>query len=240
VLGLALWVIYDAVAGSDHAAITFTPVGHSIYLGVTQLGEVLRDGVGHFGAQTIPMPTWSRWVWWLAIVAMIAAALAYGGIRERIVALATLVVALMFAVLSYAWVYRSTGFQLQGREVLGVLTLIPLICGEIVWRGRRSHKAPAGAQARLTARVPQLALLGFAAFQAYAWWVNAHVSAWAQPGITPPAGVLSFVHDAHWAPPLGWSLWTVAAGVGVLLLGLAAVTARARAAPAPIAVPVPA
>jgi hypothetical protein len=119
-------------------------------------------------------------------------------------------VGLLFPVLFYAWVYRLTGFGLQGRYVLPVLMAAPLVAGELVSRrfgGRAwSHRM------RL---IVAAAIVILAAVQLIAWWVNArHWSG------APHAVV--FQDSRGWAPPLGWWTWTTAVAASlVLLAGLA-------------------
>jgi hypothetical protein len=136
---------------------------------------------------------------------------------------AVVVLALAFPVLSYAWLYRYSGFAMQGRQVLPVLMLIPLAAGEIVHRrlGRDS------------ARVYEWALIGgvaaIAAFQAYAWGYEASGNA---GGSDAPA----YYAASTYSPPGGWAPWIAVAALGTAaLLGFAVAAAvrgsRPRTAP---------
>jgi hypothetical protein len=124
-------------------------------------------------------------------------------------------------VLAYAWVYRYSGFGMQGRQVLPVLMLIPLVAGELVYRRLEVARRPK-ARWVLGASVAAVAL-----FQAYAWWYDARDAAGAP-------GTLRFYAHATWSPPLGWIVWIVVAALGTLaLLGCGWLSAGVRRPRAP-------
>ena len=97
-----------------------------------QLGPVLRDSVGTFGSLTRHLPSAAYWLWWLFVTAIIIGAMWLASRRERSLLASVVIVALAFPVLFYAWVYRFTGFGLQGRYALPVTILIPLLAGKII------------------------------------------------------------------------------------------------------------
>jgi len=107
---------------------------------------------------------------------------------------------------------------LQGREVLPVIALIPLVAGEIVYRHRASWPQRPAASLLLGGTIAVIALL-----QGYAWWYSARVAA------GQPRAILFYAH-AVWSPPLGWLPWVALAALGtVALLGFAATEALDRA-----------
>ncbi len=219
--GLA-WAGYSILSGVAHSQFDASPFWASLQQGLDALRSVWEDAVGNFSSLTVPLPAPARWLWWSADAALVLGALMLGSRRERIVVAVTLALVLLYPVLFFAWVYRLSGYGLQGRQLLPILMLVPLLSGEVIHRNlRQTAFRPA---ARL---VVPAALVGFAAFQAYAWWYNARVSA----GV-PHAGAF-WVH-AHWDPPLGWPVWIAVVGLGTLaLITAAAGLYRCLAARAP-------
>ena len=196
---------YTRIAGFD-SRFAITPVTSSLHGGLSQLGLVLKDGVGDFASQTVRLPLGVDLAWWLLVAGMIACALALGDRRERIAVAATTTIAIAFPVLFWAWIDRYSGFGLQGREVLPILMAVPLVAGEVIFRHRGALEGR---------RIPQIALasgLGLiATIQAYAWWLSAGAAAG-----TP--GTIRFYAHATWIPPGGWTPWLTGAVAGTLAL----------------------
>jgi hypothetical protein len=212
---LVAWAVYSKASGVAHSQFDVNPFWTSLQQGLTALRFALQDAVGTFGSLTVPLPMTARWLWWSGIASLVLGALVLGGRRQRIVVAATVVLVLLYPVLFYAWVYRLSGYALQGRQVLPLLMLIPLLSGEVVHRQLRS-----GAVRSIPRAAVPVGLVGIAVFQAYAWWYNARDSAGAP-------GTDRFYAYAHWSPPLGWLLWIAVAGLGtVALIAAAAVAYR--------------
>ena len=209
-----LALIYSRIAGFA-PTIGISPILGSLHQGIEQFPYVLRDAVGDFGSLTVLLPPGADWVWWLLVVALVVAAMWIGDRRDRLVMVPVVVVALAFPILFYAWVDRFTGFGLQGREVLPVLLVIPLVAGELV--NRRIAPLAHRQSAQLALGV---ALAVTAGFQAYAWWYNGRT-------VTTPSG---FYAHATWTPPLGWLPWVVIAALGTASLFAFAVSEGAGAA----------
>jgi hypothetical protein len=223
VAALILWFVYGHVSGASHSHLGFTPVIHSLRTGVHELGLALRDAVGNFGSLTLQLPLAARLIWWLLVLALVAAALWLGRARDRALMVLVVALALAFPVLSYAWVYRYSGFALQGRQVLPILMLIPLAAGEIVHRRLDTRATPALGWALLGG------IAAAAVLQAYAWGYDASVTT-GGPG-NPP-----FYSTTTYSPPLGWAFWIVVVALGIAaMLGFVAVEAlrgfRPRTAP---------
>ena len=217
-ISLIAWFVYSRVSGASHSHFGFTPIRHSLRVGLDQLPAVLRDAVGNFGSLTIGLPSAARWIWWLLVLALVGGALWLGSRRERVLMAVVTVLALAFPVLSYAWVYRYSGFGMQGRQVLPVLILIPLLAGELVCR-HRERLASVRSRRLLVA-----AIAGIALFQVYAWWYDAADTAGAH-------GALRFYAHARWNPPLGWLPWIAVVILGgVALLRSAWLSSEARMA----------
>ncbi|MDQ2761491.1 MAG: DUF2142 domain-containing protein [Actinomycetota bacterium] len=210
-LGLAtlLYLGYGLSSGVFHSTFGISPIRLSLRQGFDQLAPVLRHSVGSFGSLDVPLPTGACWLWWGAVITLLAAGTYVSTRRERWLLIALAVLALSFPIFFYAWVYRHTGFGLQGRYVLPVLMLVPLVAGEFVYRNVRRAQLGQWSQ-----WVPG-AVTGFvAAFQGYSWWVNARHSAGA------PQTLRFYVH-ALWVPPSGWAPWITLALLGMfMLLGL--------------------
>lgn len=201
-----LWLIYSRAAGLGAAEFGISPFWRSLNQGINQLPEVLRQAVGAFGLLRVYLPPAADWIWWLAVVALLGAALWLGDRRERWVTAAVALLALAFPVVFYAWFDRFTGFNVQGREVLPLLMLIPLVAGEVVHRRRMAIASRRAARVTLAC-----AVLGVGAFHAYAWWFNARAMAGA------PHAIRFYAH-ATWSPPGSWTPWIVTAALGAVAL----------------------
>lgn len=206
VAALVAWAVYSKVSGVAHSQFDVNPFWSSLRQGLTALRFALQDAVGTFGSLTVQLPMTARWLWWSGIALLVLGALVLGARRQRIVVVATIVLVLLYPVLFFAWVYRLSGYGLQGRQVLPLLMLIPLVSGEVVHRQLRSRTVGSVARAAVPA-----GLIGIAVFQAYAWWYNARDSAGAP-------GTDRFYAYAHWSPPLGWLVWIAVAGLGTIAL----------------------
>jgi Predicted membrane protein (DUF2142) len=214
-LAAVVWLAYGLASGVEHSHFTL-----GLPHGLSQLVAVLKDSVGNFGTLTVHLPVAARWIWWLLVLALVGVALSVGDPRERVVLIVTAALVLAFPILFYAWVYRSSGFGMQGRYVLPVIVLIPLVAGELI--RRHTDRLPLRAKPRL-ARGSLIVLI--AGFQAYAWWYDASNVAGA------PRGLRFYAHAA-WSPPLGWLPWTAVAALGTLaLLAFAATETFGRSGP---------
>jgi hypothetical protein len=205
-------LVYSHMAGFAER-IGFTPVGSSLHIGLLQLGPVLRDAVGDFASQTVPLPSSVHVVWWGLVVLLILGAFALGDRRTRLVltVLCTLVIA--FPVLFWAWIDRYSGFGLQGREVLPVLMMLPLCAGELINRRRSVLASLPGMRICLGAIFALVA-----AVQAYSWWYSARAAAGAPL-------FLRFYAHATWQPIGGWTPWIVGAAAGTVALFIFAASA---------------
>jgi hypothetical protein len=210
---VVLWFVYARVSGASHSPFGVAPFLRSLHEGFDQLGPVLRDAIGNFGSLTVHLPAAARWLWWLLVLGLVGAAVWLGSLRERVLMALVVALALAFPVLAYAWVYRHSGFGMQGRQVLPVLALIPLLAGELVRRDRARRPSRAGPG------VLPVAIGGIAILQGYAWWYDAR-------DVAGAPGALRFYAHATWSPPLGWIPWIVVAALGVLALLAFAVTSR--------------
>jgi predicted membrane protein DUF2142 len=206
-LGIAglIALIYTRIAGFS-TTIGFTPILTGLKQGLHQLPWVLHDAVGSFATHNLPLPIAAEWIWLILALGLLATAIGLGSRRERGVVALTVVLGFAFPVLFYAWVDRFSGFTLQGREILPVLMVIPLVAGEVVNRNRGRVAGKPAARLMLGSAV---GLIG--AFQIYAWWYDvAHV--------TGARGALDFYNHAIYIAPLGWHFWAVLAILGAAAL----------------------
>jgi hypothetical protein len=208
---LSLYTGYGIASGVFHSSLSLSPFGSSLRDGAHQLRSVLHQAVGNFGVLNLPVATWVYVLWWAMIVGVIAWAGVLGHRRERVVLGAGVAIAVVFPIVFYAWVYRNTGFGLQARYVLPVLTLPSLIAAEIVSR-----------RAAERLRWPWLAaVVSIAVLQLYSWDTAARAAAGAPHRIW-------FLGHALWSPPLGWWPWLVSIAAGTVLLVVAALQNATR------------
>jgi Predicted membrane protein (DUF2142) len=200
-----------------------TPLGLPRLAGLAgdlgQVRTVAEQAVGDFGGLTVPMPPGVVVLWGSMIAFLFAVALASATRRQRVVLAWAGAISILFPMVSYAVVQSHTGFDLQGRYVLPVLVIVPLLSGEIIARGPQ----------RLRAGLTRTALMVCAdlaiGLQLLAWWINARAQAGPQSAWS--------MEPARWSPPLGWAPWAVLAVCGVVLLGAAKLLAqRSSALPA--------
>jgi hypothetical protein len=196
---------YSKIAGFD-TRFGISPFGDSLHGGWDQLRPVLEGAVGNFGALTVQLPKAIVALWLVLVIGLVLAALRVGTRRDRLTMVVVFVLALGFPVLFWAWVDRYSGFGVQGREVLPVLMLIPLLAGELRYRNDRGTLGGRWGRVVLGAFVSVLA-----GVQAYAWWLSARAAAGAP-------GTLRFYAHAAWNPPLGWAPWITVAVLGTVSL----------------------
>lgn len=175
--------------------------GESFRRAFRELGSTTQQAVGNFGSLDTPLPDLVYVLWGAAAAALVGVAVWLGSARERLGLLASAVIVVVATVVISA-VQSRTGFGVQGRHVLPVLVLIPLLAGETVWRHRDALSL---ASVRFTTLA---ALTGFGLLQAFSWLVNAR-----REGVGVDSSWGSLVSGAEWSPPLGWAFWIVVVAV---------------------------
>lgn len=180
----------------------------------------LREQVGVFQYLEAGMPGWAYVAWAALLAGWLATALGLGRNRDRVWLVLTLVGALIAPVVLYIAVIRHNGWNVQGRHVLPLTGVLPLLAGEIL-----VGRAMGIARARWLGLAT---VVGGAVLQAVAWWANAQRSA------VGTRGRIWFWSAPEWSPPLGWWPWTllVLAGAG-LLVSAAWTPGQARSTSAP-------
>jgi len=203
------------LAIDPHHHTTFAEVVNSLSFSLIRLPGNLAEGIGVFGWLETSMPAAAYWLWLSCLAGLILGAWLVGTPRQRriLVLLAILTVVVTLAV--GAAILGPTGFVVQGRYVMALAVTLPLYAGEVIYLSW--IRLP---RVRWRYLLGGLGLL-MAALQFTGWLVNAHRQA------VGSSGLLTFWLRSDWAPPLGWELWIVLAGVGSLTL-TGAVIALAR------------
>jgi hypothetical protein len=211
-----LALIYSRVAGFS-GTVGVAPFWHNLSLGLQQLHEVLHQAVGNFGSLTVQLPLPVCWIWWSLVLILLGGALWVSDRRDRLILVAVTLCALAFPVLFWAWVDRLSGFGLQGREVLPVLTLVPLVSGELIFRRSSAFSRHPASRGVLGTAIALIAVV-----QGYAWWFSARATAGA------PDTIRFYAHST-WSPPGGWFPWILTAALGsAAMLAFAATEALIR------------
>ena len=200
---LGAFLLYGTYAGVLHSQIRISPIRVGLQSGWAELSPTLKSAVGTFGEFDVWLPRPIYVAWWLLVVALVAFALWVGNPRERIVTLAVLVLSIAFPVVFYAWSYRLSGFGMQGRYVLPLLVLVPMVAGDIV---EHHDGGPLPARWIVGGGAAIIAVM-----QLLAWRVNARTFA----GVIQ---VPAYLEHGRWAPPLGWAPWIAAAICGTCAL----------------------
>lgn len=171
-----------------------------------QVPVVGRELVGVFGWFEFHMPSATYAVWqWLA-AALLAAALILGTWRQR-VALAGFAAAIVVVVVVFhAVLPAQTGFEVQGRYVIALAVVVPLLAGEVArTTSRRIPTVPLVA-------LSSIAAVATAVIHGVGWLKSAHRYA------VGTSGPRWFLDRAEWEPPAGWPVWIAIAAIGVATL----------------------
>ena len=113
-------------------------------------GYLLRQQIGVFGWNEVPLPSQARTWWIVCLVGVLVLAAVVARWRDRLVLAGTVAAGVVVSVVVFVTVAR-TGFPMQGRYVLPVVVAVPLLAGELVFRN--SGRLP------ILCRIPLLALV---------------------------------------------------------------------------------
>ena len=207
---LAAYLAYGFGSGLFHSCLAVSQCPVPAHRGTDELRLVARESVAVFGPEKVFLPSGSYWVWWLLVVALLAGAISYGKRRDRVVVSVAVLIAIAFPVVFYAGFQRQTGFGLQGRYVVPVLMLMPLLAGELLYAAPETAAGLAGAMG------PVVLVDVVAVFQLFAWDVAARAAA------GEPRAIWFLLTHPVWSPPGGWSVWTTLSVLGTAALVIAA------------------
>ncbi len=213
VVGLILALVAEAywqLRFQPHVPLLIGDTAHVVRQTLHDLPDILRQDIGSFGWDDVPMHPLAHPTWILMVVSVLTASVLAAPRRERWL-LAGVVMGALVATLLMGLEQDSTHFPLYGRYVLPIWVAVPLLAGEVLYR----HGA------RLSRALPRRLPLYVAAVAAFVhlsgWWFNGRRYA------VTPNGPLFFPPHAQWSPPLGWYLWTfilLSAAVAMLLAGV--------------------
>ncbi len=160
---------------------------------VADLPGIGRDLVGTFGWLDTRMPNLAYGTWALMLLALVGLALLRASGRERLVLLAVPLGLAAVSVAISAGILRQNGFGLQGRHVLALAIMLPILAADVV-----ADKAGSVRER------PRPLLLGLAvpamAVQAVGWYSNARRAA------VGTDGPVWFLGHSRWSPPGTWIL----------------------------------
>jgi hypothetical protein len=213
-IALALNRAWESAYGS-HVTIDTAQLHAGLVAGVHQWWRSLPDLVGKFGYVDVALPFVIPIAWFALAFGLLVFAAASAPKPQRRLLVVVAAGALMLPVVFYALIIRPTGFGLQGRHVLPLLVLVPVLAGELLNR----HRARVGTYRLrvLSVTVP----LAAAVMQVAAWYVNA--KRYAVGGSGPEW----FLSHAAWAPPAGWWTWlSVVVLASICLAGVALLASR--------------
>ena len=158
---------------------------------------VLRSGIAVFGWLDTDIPNWFVALWIMAFVVLFGLAVLLGDRADRWTLALWAVVVLVVAYSTYATVFFPVRAGLQGRHMLAVFQLLPLLSGVVVVE--RLDRIDATVRRRicrtLAVLVPGVQLVSL--------YLNSRRYA------VGSRGPVWFLPDAQWQPPLGWDIWLV-------------------------------
>ncbi|WP_436794188.1 DUF2142 domain-containing protein [Actinospongicola halichondriae] len=190
--------------------------GQGLGTAVDQLGWYLRQGVGIFGSNDIPLPWPVYAIWALALLCVVVAAVSRFDGRGSLVLAATVAAGIGIQIGAEGFSLPPIGFFWQGRYALPLLVGVPMVATTVV--------ATATGPARV--RLDRVALVtGPLAALTVAGHLLGFLQAARRFAVTldGPANPLEWMGEQRWTPPPGPILvWTV-----VFLVGIGAATAVA-------------
>lgn len=188
---------------------------HNVPVTFGTLPNILRDLVGVFGWLDTVLPNAAYLAWAAMLVVLVAVGAAAGTGRQRIVLAAVPVVVVLAILLISAGLLRQNGFEIQGRHVLALAAVLPLLAAELVAAHAAERGTPRAALLLPVFAVPALVV------QVVAWYSNARRYA------VGTNGPIWFFGHSRWSPPGTWVLWSAVVAVGAAA-GIAAAWLASR------------
>lgn len=168
---------------------------------------VLRSGVAQFGWLDTLIPPWFVAGWIVLCMILIGTATLVGRREDRLTLASWTVVTALIAFFTYATVFFPVNATLQGRHVLALFMLLPLLSGVMIVEQFDTMEP------KITARMFRLIGIGMPVLQAVSLYVNARRYA---VGVQGPVW---FLATSQWHPWLGWTPWLILGLIGAAGLG---------------------
>lgn len=159
---------------------------------------LLRSGVALFGWLDTSIPNWFVAMWIVAFVVLLGAAVLLGSRADRWTLVLWSLVVVVVAYVTYATVFFPVRAGLQGRHILAVFMLLPMLAG-VAAVDRLDH-----IDATVGRRMFRLAAVVMPVLQFVSLYLNSRRYA---VGVS---GAVWFLPSAQWQPPLGWAVWLIA------------------------------
>ncbi|WP_270889050.1 DUF2142 domain-containing protein [Pedococcus sp. 5OH_020] len=192
----------------DHPALTGSPLSAQGLRDMDiRLLSTTRSGIGNFGWLDTPLPQVALAVWVCMVVLVCGGALVLATKRDLWTLLTILGACLVTAYVVYSVVFLPIRAGLQGRHMLPMFMLLPLLSGVVLVERLRE-----GGLGAIIPRLFVIVAVVAGLVQATSPYVNARRYA---VGLEGP---LWFSGHAQWAPPLGWTPWLLLAGLAAAAL----------------------
>lgn len=167
---------------------------------------LVRSGVAQFGWMDTFVPNVFIALWIVVFLVLLGAAVLLGGRADRWTLLLWSALVLVVAYTTYATVFFPVRAGLQGRHMLALFELLPLLAGVVaVERLDRIDSA-------VTRRLFRVVAVVMPVLQFVSLYLNSRRYA------TGALGPVWFLPDAQWRPPLGWGGWLIAGAIACAAL----------------------
>jgi hypothetical protein len=197
------------LAMHPHQTDSVSDATHHVLATVMALPDQFHQQVGVFGWFDTAMPSVVYTTWAVLVTLLLGLAYLVGSRRQRYALTAAIAAYVGGTIFLGAVVLPPTGFGLQGRYLLPLAVVVPLVAGEIV----RLNFDRLGAVKPY--HLPLMVGLVVAVLQGVGWWSDARRYA------VSARGPIFFFRRSLWHPIAGWAPWTILAFGGVVLLAIA-------------------
>lgn len=169
------------------------------------LRDIGRESIGVFGPLDTTLNAGAYFGWTFLLISLATLSFLVGTRRHRLL-LAAAVAFSVVSILALETVQRSVGFGAQGRQLLPILVVMPLLSGEIVYLNRMKL-------AQMRPRLVRWFAIACGVLHAWAWYTVSRRYA------VGPGGDNLFYRDPYFVPPLGWLIWGFVVLTACLLIG---------------------
>jgi hypothetical protein len=193
---------------------------HHVLPTIMALPDQFHQQIGVFGWFDTTMPRVVYTTWAVLVTLLLGLAYLVGTRRQRLALTAAIATYVGGTIFLGAIVLPPTGFGLQGRYILPLAVVVPLVAGEIV--RLNFHRLGAVRPHHL----PLMFGVAVAVLQGVGWWSDARRYA------VSARGPIFFFGRSQWSPVAGWAPWTILAMGGVVLLAVAGAQFEKESRPA--------